>query len=140
MLFLCMDLNSCLISNSSHDYHDSGMLWVNQTQYDSYIIMCFTDGSKWLWYTQQQVHHFVVNDRQGESENKRNNSVELTQQTTRQTSYSNLQEFSNMNYLNINRILCTTIIVTITWIHIFCVLQCPSGRMFMILNLCQIFR
>lgn len=57
--------------------------------------MCLNDGSKWLRYTSQQVHHFVVNDRQGESENKPNKSVELTQQT-RHTSYSDLQEYSNI--------------------------------------------
>lgn len=32
----------------------------------------------------------------GESENKRNKGVELTQQTTRHTSYSNLQEYCNI--------------------------------------------
>lgn len=58
--------------------------------------MCLNDGSKWLRYTSQQVHHFVVNDRQGENENKPNKGVELTQQTTRHTSYSNLQEYSNI--------------------------------------------
>lgn len=76
--------------------------------------MCLNDGSKWLRYTSQQVHHFVVNDRQGESENKPNKSVELTQQTTRPHTVTckNILIY-DINSLNINRILCTTYIDTV---------------------------